>query len=188
MREGKHIWCATRPLVLCFSILLATKSSAQEWETLQLQTAARQCHFSIDNPGRLFANLDEQWREYKSEKELPDSTGDVLGEARVWRNAEGHTFLSLHVFSEDIANNSYYCFDTAGHLLRLHRETKTLWGWTYIKNVKRLLNNKYSEQSYFVEDQKERRIPKPQQAEEAKAWLDMEIHYTVEQLPFARQL
>lgn len=71
------------------------------------------------------------WREYPTQKDIPEIQPGRGESALLWNGREGDTLVRTEEPGQDFSAYSEYCFGKAGELTELKFELRTAWGWGY---------------------------------------------------------
>ena len=154
-------------------------------------TFAAPCEMNPKTPAqRVVAKIDAQhdWAGFPKIESVPalDLEGGISAE--VWNEANGALLVRTVEPGEDFWIYTRYCFDSDGSLVYLGFEVRTAWSWGYSADGP--VKGKQFQPSIerFFEPQKEKSIPRPQEADDISGALKPTIYPKVIQLPFFKLL
>lgn len=139
------------------------------------------------SPPRLLAQPSERspWREYPTQKDIPEIQSDSGESALVWNLPDGEMRVRTEQPGEDFTAYSEYCFSKAGVLTRIKFELRTAWGWGYREEGPIKDGVLVPATSQFFDTKIEGPMPRPQQADDIPDALKPQLYLRRSQLPFA---
>jgi hypothetical protein len=150
--------------------------------------AATNCDVSAKVPegARTFAKTNDRsrWREFRTIQNVPELDPGAGVSAQFWWNDRA-TLAYLVEPGEDFGVYTRYCFNSEGQLEGIGFEVRTAWGWGYRLEGTMIRGRLHADHSEFFNTENDKRIPKPEGANDISETLNPTLYLTTSKLPFA---
>ncbi|SRR5579871_538672 len=174
------------------SLLLAVAAllSGSAANALNVRTA-EQCGVDLKQPAqKIFANPNGKkvWKEYKTVKDIPEISNGYGSTAFYWSGSDGQFLIQVEEPGEDFNGYTDYCFNRLGNLTGLRYELRTAWGWGFREEGTIEHGSLQPSSTNFFDTKTDKKVPRPDMADDIPDALKPRIYLLKSQLPFSRLL